>query len=199
MEYNAFSAGIDPGGLRNTKEIGILICYILEKAGKPVSELDLMEIIQSNGMANYFEAASAITELLYNGNIVYADEGKKEMTVSSNGKMISRQLHDELPLTIRQKAVAATVGLLQRQKTEQENPVTITKLESGGYNINLKIQDGIRDLMSLDIFVPDRREADRIRKNFHQAPEKLYSVILASALGDNVMIHNAMKEYLDER
>lgn len=198
MEYNAFAGGIEPGGLRNTKEIGILICYILDRAGKPVSELDLMEIIQSNGMANYFEAASAISELFEKGNIIYSDESKKELYVSENGIMISRQLHNELPLTIRQKAIAATLGLLQKQRTERENPVTITPLESGGFNVNLRIQDGIRDLMSLDIFVPNKKEAKNIKQIFHSNPEKLYSVVLAAVLGDNQMISAALKEYLDE-
>ena len=198
MEYNAFAGGIEPGGLRNTKEISILICYILDRAGKAVSEMDLMEIIQSNGMANYFETASAITELLENGNIICTDEVKKELCVSDNGIMISRQLHNELPLTIRQKAIAATLKLLQKQRTELENPVTVTPLESGGFNVNLRIQDGIRDLMSLDVFVPSKKEAKNIRQIFHSNPERLYSVVLAAVLGDSHMISAALKEYLDE-
>ena len=35
MEFDAFSGGIEPGGLRNKGDIGILLCYMLDYLNVP--------------------------------------------------------------------------------------------------------------------------------------------------------------------
>ena len=37
MEYDAFIGGIEPGGLRNKNEIRILLCYLVNSIGAPLS------------------------------------------------------------------------------------------------------------------------------------------------------------------
>ena len=43
MKYDAVSAGVSPGGLINTTEIKVLICYILKSVGEPVPANRLCE------------------------------------------------------------------------------------------------------------------------------------------------------------
>lgn len=193
MEFDAFTEGIEPGGLRNRSEIGILICYLLDYINKPFPKDDLIEIFQENGLANYFETVNAISELIKHDNVAYTDDVKRCLSLTDNGKMISAQLNSTLSLTTRQKATTAASQLIQRRKVEQENPVTITREEGGGYQVNMKITDGIRDLMSLTVFVPDIREANAVKKNFHKNPERLYSITLAAVIGDKNMIRNALE------
>ncbi len=193
MEFDAFTEGIEPGGLRNRSEIGILICYLLDYIDKPFPKDDLIEIFQENGLANYFETVNAISELIKHDNVAYTDDVKRCLSLTDNGKMISAQLNSTLSLTTRQKATTAASQLIQRRKVEQENPVTITREEGGGYQVNMKITDGIRDLMSLTVFVPDIREANAVKKNFHKNPERLYSITLAAVIGDKNMIRNALE------
>ena len=191
MEFD--TEGIEPGGLRNRSEIGILICYLLDYINKPFPKDDLIEIFQENGLANYFETVNAISELIKHDNVAYTDDVKRCLSLTDNGKMISAQLNSTLSLTTRQKATTAASQLIQRRKVEQENPVTITREEGGGYQVNMKITDGIRDLMSLTVFVPDIREANAVKKNFHKNPERLYSITLAAVIGDKNMIRNALE------
>lgn len=198
MDYDAFAAGVEPGGLRNTNEIGILICYILDKADRPFPQSDLMEVIQSNGMANYFETTSALSELIRCGNIVYDDEEQTVLSISKEGRLISKLLNNELSLSIRQKAVSATMKLAEKRKIEQENPVVITKADDGGYNVSLRITDGIRDLMKMEVFVPDKKDANLVKRNFHSNPERLYSIMLAAIVGEKEMVNEALKELKNE-
>ena len=55
MEFDAFTGGIEPGGLRSKDEIRILICYLLTSVSAPLSREDILSIMQENGFANYFE------------------------------------------------------------------------------------------------------------------------------------------------
>ncbi len=194
MENDAFTGGIEPCGLRSKNDIGILICYILDYINKPFSKDDLVEVIQENGLANYFETHSAITELEKCGNICFADEAQKTIQITDNGKLISSQLHTSLSPIVRQRAVSAATKLIARRKIERENPVEIRKAEGGGYQVTLRITDNIRDLMALTLFMPDITEANAVKQHFHQFPEKIYSVVLASVIGDKSMIEQAMKE-----
>ena len=198
MDYDAFAAGVEPGGLRNTNEIGILICYILDKADRPFPQSDLMEVIQSNGMANYFETTSALSELIRCGNIVYDDDEQTVLSISKEGRLISKLLNNELSLSIRQKAVSATMKLAEKRKIEQENPVVITKADDGGYTVSLRITDGIRDLMKMEVFVPDKKDANLVKRNFHSNPERLYSIMLAAIVGEKEMVNEALKELKNE-
>ena len=56
MRQDAFTGGVDPGGLWNQNDIRILLCYILSSVNAPLSGQDLSEILQRKALANYFEA-----------------------------------------------------------------------------------------------------------------------------------------------
>ena len=84
--------------------------------------------------------------------------------------------------------------MIRIRKNENENPVRIKRAEGGGYSVELKISDGIRDLMALTLFVPDISEANRIKRSFYKNPQRLYSVVLAGATGENDMMRAALEE-----
>ena len=193
MEFDAFTGGVDPGGLRNRADIGILICYMLDSIDQPFLQKDLVEIIQENGLANYFEIISSISELVKCRNITYTDQEQTTLRITENGRLISRQLNTNLSLSVRQKAAGATVQFMERRKTETENPVTIRKAEGGGYQVNFRVTDGMRDLMSLTLFVPDLSEANAVKRSFHKNPQRLYSIVLAGVIGEKDMIAEALK------
>ena len=64
MKQDAFSAGVEPGGLYSSQEIKILICYMLAGVGEPLARHSVLEILSGNGMANFFEAGAAVDELI---------------------------------------------------------------------------------------------------------------------------------------
>ncbi len=194
MDFDAFTEGVLPGGLRNRSEIGVLVCYMLDSAGQPIPKDNLIELICENGFANYFETANAISELIRNNNVAYSQQEKSGLVLTKNGRLISSQLNTGLSLSIRQKAASAVAKLIMKRKTESENPVAITKDEGGGYQVNMKIKDGMRELMSLTVFVPDISEANAVKRSFHRNPERVYSLMLAAVIGEKDMIKSALEE-----
>ncbi len=198
MDYDAFSAGVEPGGLRNTRDIGILICYMLDYLDKPFSQDDLINTIQENGIANYFEVSSAMSELIKINNVAFSDESAKTIVITDNGRLISHQLSSELSVSVRQKAIASLLKLTEERIIEKENPVIISKVQGGGYNVTMQITDGIRDLMSLTLFVPDRSIANSVKRQFHKNPQKVYSIAIASLIQEKELIDEAVKELQNE-
>ena len=58
----------------------------------------------------------------------------------------------------------------------------------------MKIKDGMRELMSLTVFVPDISEANAVKRSFHRNPERVYSLMLAAVIGEKDMIKSALEE-----
>lgn len=192
MEYNAFDGGIDPGGLRNKEQIRLLICYILEKTGYPLSADSIVEILQQCGLANYFEAADSVSNLIKNKNIIPAESDNTLYTVSDSGRIISKQLESELPASVKDKAIGAVLLLIDKQRTEKENKVKILKTENG-YNVNCNISDGHMTLLSFDIYVPESSQANAVKRNFHKDPNFVYQTMIAMLTGNKDFAENALQ------
>ena len=192
MEYDAFTGGIEPGGLRSKNEILILICYLLSSVNTPLSKEDILGIMQSNGFANSFEVTDALSELASNGNLS-CDVNPPLYMATPQAKMIADQLDNALPRSIREKAVAAAMNLLASAKREKENQVEIQKTEKG-YNVTCHVSGGNLELMRFSLYVPDNRQAKMVKKNFQSAPQNVYQLMLALVTENYTLAKEIFKE-----
>ena len=159
------TAGVKPGGLRSKQDIKLLICYLLSSIPQGLSKTDLINVLQDNNLANYFEVASAFDELLKQGNLTEAQEEETFYTVTASGKMIAQELDVSLPISIREQVLSAALSLMAQQKRERENTVTITKIENG-CQVECHISGGEMDLMSFTLYVPDMMQAKTGKAKF---------------------------------
>ena len=151
---DAFSAGVEPGGLYTSQEIKILICYMLLGVGEPMERQMVTELIAGNGMANFFETAAAVDELA------------RQRCIDFTALLV------QIP-----------VIFLSRIRREQENTVELEKLDHG-YRVTCTIQDSASPLMSVSLRVADDMQAGLIRENFLDDPTLLYRSLLAILTGD---------------
>src|ERR1035437_1397179 len=128
MDFDATSAGIEPGGLRSCSEIKLLICYILKKVGKPISADNLAKIIVEDGLANYFEIKTSILELQENGNIIL--DKNDEFILTIRGSEVSEILEIALPFSVREKAVKSAISTVSKARREKENKVLVEKCDN---------------------------------------------------------------------
>lgn len=192
MKYDAFSAGVEPGGLRSRDEIRILICYLLTSVGAPLSRSDILKIMQAHGLANYFEVSDALSDLTENGNVILQGEHGELCTASDTARMIAKQLESALPPVVRNKAVSAALQLLADAKRERENKVEIEKTERG-CTVTCHISGGRDDLMAFVLHVPDLNQARMVKENFQRSPETVYRTLLALVTGDMNLAADLLK------
>lgn len=190
MAYDAFTAGVEPGGLRTRDEIRILLCYLLTSVNAPLSREDILQSVQGLGLANYFELTATLEELTENGNLLLKDGC---YTASLQARAIARQLDTALPLSVRDKVVRAALGLLAQARRERENAVEISKCPSG-FQVQCHISGGKEEMMSCSLTVPDMRQAKLIKRNFQEAPERVYQMLLALLTDDREMAENVLKK-----
>lgn len=181
MEFDAFDAGIELGGLRNRDDIRLLICYLLKSVEAPMTKQLLNEAMQEDGLANYFEVGQAIEELLKTGNIT-ADilDEEEVLSVTAKGREAAELLQTSLPRTVREKAVNSAIRLTTRAKIERENKIEVKKEENGGYTITFTLFDRDTELMKLSVYVVDSLQLEQVKQNFIDDPVKVYSTIITS-------------------
>ena len=187
MEYDAFSQGIELGGLRSRSEIRLLLCYLLKSINKGIPKRLLNDAIQQTGLANYFEVNQALVELLEGGNArAEKAEGEEFFYVTSSGREAAELMEAELPLTVREKAVAAALNLLTVYRREKENDIFITKTPQG-YEVKIDVfasAEKNRDdmVLSLTLYPSDGLQASMIKKGFLRDPAKLCEAVVSTLL-----------------
>ncbi len=181
MDFDAFDAGIELGGLRNRDDIRLLVCYLLKSVDAPMTRQMLNEAMQEDGLANYFEVGQAIEELLKTGNIT-ADilDEDEVISVTAKGREAAELLQTSLPRTVREKAVNSAIRLTTRAKIERENKIEVKKEENGGYTITFTLFDRETELMKLSVYVSDSLQLETVKQNFINDPVKVYSTIITS-------------------
>lgn len=179
MKFDAFTAGVNLGGLRSKNDIKLLICYMLTSVGEPLSKDEVVSVLQENGLANYFEINDAFSALIGSNNIAPAADADSKYVITESGKLIATQLDTALPITIREKTLAAAIDLLAKVKRETENTVTIEEKTNECYvSCTVSGGDG-RDLLNITLFVPDFKQASLVKRNFQKDPNLVYSCMLA--------------------
>lgn len=191
MRQDAFTGGVEPGGLWNKNDIRILLCYLLASVDAPLSGEDIEKIVQERSLANYFEVRDALAALEQLGNVARVAEGL--YTVTQAGREIADSLDATLPLSVRDKALEAAFLLLAQARAERENRVETRKTDRG-YQVTCHVSGGETELMSIRLYVPDRAQAEMVKRNFHQDPGAVYRLLLYSLAGENELLRDFSEE-----
>ena len=59
---DAFTAGVRPGGLTNSTEIRLLLCYLVKNAG-PITRTEIENALMEEALVNYFEIGSCLDDI----------------------------------------------------------------------------------------------------------------------------------------
>jgi hypothetical protein len=173
---NAFTAGVEPGGLRSLEEIKILVCYLLNSINEPLPRQMVPEIIAGNGMANFFDVGGAMDELIQMNHI--AEAGSGLLSLTDTGKEIADTLSYSLPFTLRERSVQAALQLLARVRSQKDSEVTISSTEHG-YLVTCRLKDGAHTMLSVSVTTADMMQANVIKDTFREDPAVLYRAVMA--------------------
>lgn len=191
MGRDAFTGGVEPGGLWSKNDIRILICYILSSVNEPLSREDIGQVLQGRALANYFESGEALAALEELGHIEPVGEG---YTCTPTGREIANRLDSSLPLAVRDKALEAALLLSARARARRENRVEIQESEKG-YLVTCSIFGGGEiELMRVSLYVPDRAQAGMVEKRFYENPEGIYRLLLAGLTGEKEFAQDFWEE-----
>ncbi len=175
-EFDAFSQGVELGGLRSKTQIKLLINYVVANIKEPISSSIIIEALQLHGLANYFEVTQAIDDLIENGNL---SEANGMLYITPKGLLSIDELSEELPNSVKETALADVMKLMLLEKRENENTVDIKKGENG-YFVTFRVMHKDIPLMELTVYAADFEQAEQLKGNFLNDPAHVYSTVAAS-------------------
>lgn len=179
-QYDAFSSGVEVGGLFHTDEIKTLICYLLKKVEQPLSSEQIRQILVSQGIANYFDVSESISELLRAGIVTadFADE-QEQLRMTEIGENASMELLRDIPKSVREQALSAVLEALAKVRNARDTKISVEPCGKG-FNVSFCLADSEEDLMRITLYAADNEQVERMKDNFLRDPVRIYSGILAS-------------------
>ena len=177
LENNASSAGVTLGGLYNTAEIKILICYILSAIKEPVPAAMLSNELHFAGLANGFEVSDAIVSLSESGHIKSTDSSDTAYVITEKGKLIAEELKTSISYTVKDRAFAVTVKMLSHIKNIEQTEFEVVRENDVPY-IVCTVKDSSLPLMSIKILLSDEGQATAIKERFLENPTEIYLNII---------------------
>ena len=179
---NTLTAGVCADGLKDGMSIKVFICFLVDRFKGILTKTDIIDVVFERELVNYFEICAAIEELIANG-FVLCDAETGILSLSSSGRMTVESLTNDLPLTVREKAVYAMEKRFERRHHEQETSVEIVDVEDG-CQINCTLLGSTSPMMSVSLYLPDRNRALDAKERFIDDPEYVYRILLAHLTGE---------------
>ena len=151
---------------------------------KALSKAQINEIFQENNLVNYFSFASAFEEMEKTGHICpVPTEGDAVYELTELGSQTSDSLETVLPASVREKCVQTALRLIAKYNRQACTKAAITTTDAG-YIVRCRVLDIGSDLLDLSLFVPDKPQAEAVKKLFLEEPEAVYRGCVSLLTGD---------------
>lgn len=175
-EFDAFTEGVDAGGLRSKKEIKLIIEYLVLYLNDSVTSDVVIEALTGSALANYFETTQAVDELVASGNLTRGENN--ELTITKKGSDSLKELMDGIPASVREAAMTSASVIQLRNRNEGAANAAIVK-NGEAYEVVCKIMHKDTVLVELNLHADDYTQASKIKKSFVESPEKIYEAVVS--------------------
>lgn len=172
-ENSAFTAGVRPGGLTDSTQIRLLLCYLVRGAG-PISREEIETALLGEQLVNYFELSAGLEDIVAQG-LATCSGGRYLAT--EKGRQVASELEYDLPRSVRESAVQAVVRAQVWNRKSAQYSAEIVETPQG-CSILCTIRGLSEDDFSLKLMMPDRLTAELVRKRFILHGSEIYGLLL---------------------
>ena len=158
---DAFTAGVRPGGLTNSTEIRLLLCYLVKNAG-PITRTEIENALMEEALVNYFEIGSCLDDIARQ-QLVTVDGDR--YTITDKGRKVAQELAYDLPRTVRESAIRAVMQIRSWRHRAASNRAVVQE-KDGQFSVVCSIADMGSDVFRMELAMPDKLTAEMIKNNF---------------------------------
>jgi hypothetical protein len=181
MKDDFISAGVAPGGLYNREEIRTLLCDLTMQLARPLTISVAEAALTGEGLVNYFEFHAALQELTQTGKLeLESSRGELVLRLPRRYHQAAATLARDLPRHARDRALHAAEQLQQSSRREADNRISVYPTKDGGFYITFRQGESDDMLMSVTIYVPDKEQAELVRRRFLEEPGRLYRAVIGA-------------------
>lgn len=176
LDFDALPYG-SSDGLHSRMDIMLLICYVVVYTKERLTDEVLIKTMVEGEFANYFETTSALQKIKDKGLIEINENGC--LKPANNCEYFVELVENELPYSMRTRAVELAAKLAVKALFRQENNVEVTR-SGDDYIVTMHMTDCGKDFMVLSLTVPSAAQAEMFKEKFYADPVKVYSNLIDS-------------------
>ena len=164
---DAFTAGVRPGGLTNSTEIRLLLCYLVKNAG-PITRTEIENALMEEALVNYFEIGSCLDDITRQSLVTLQND---RYAITEKGRKVAQELAYD-------RAVAAVFRAQTWARKEAEYSARITEKADGHCSVRCTVKALDQELFCLDLGTPDRLSAELVKKQFILKGNEIYQMLI---------------------
>lgn len=170
------------GFIHDMLDVKFLILYVMSQVGYPVSVQQIYELCYQDECLSYFDVCTAIPEMVESHHLVEVEEGK--YVITDKGRSDGSMTEDSLAFSVRQRVDNAVAKFNRQIRRSSFVKTQIIPRESGDYSVVMALDDEVGNLMTLELFAPDQRQAVRLGRLFEKKAESVYNLTMTELLDE---------------
>lgn len=160
-------------------ESKILLLYILNKVGKPISHNELLELVSSIVDMNYFYFQQFLLDLLEDNYIVkYIQEDSEIYEITDEGKNAIELTIDIIPGILKLEVDSKFKENLDTIKDKFSISAEYTPLSEKEFSVRCKIIENNITIFDLQAHAGSREQAKKIVENWNNKAIEIYPKLL---------------------
>lgn len=170
------------GFIRDKLDIKILILFILEKLPRPVEATMLSDLALFDGGFTWFDYTDCLAELVKTEHVT---EENGKYAITEKGRRNVNTVASSLPYTVRAKAERLTAPVAASMRRSSMIESAVEDGPKGEKTVSFRLSDGVGEIMSMRLTVPDEDQARAIEKRFRAGAEEIYNQVIELLTAEN--------------
>ena len=167
------------GFIHDKLEIKFLVLYVMCRVPEPIDFNTITELVLFDPGIDYFEYAQSVAEMAESGHLQKDADGLYSIT--QKGIKSGEICESSLPYSVRIKAEKNIAELTQRIRRRALVKAAIRERDNG-YTVRLSLDDGIDNILTMELMTASRLQAEKLEANFLSGAERIYNGVLSLLL-----------------
>ena len=170
------------GFIHDMMDVKVLVLFVTARSSYPMTVQEIYELCYQDDCLSYFDVLQAIPEMVASGHLRQAEEEKYEIT--DKGRETAALTEDSIAFTVKQRAENAVARFNRQIRRSSFVKSQIVPRENGDFSVIMSLNDEMGNLMTMELFAPNQRQAVRLGRLFEKKAEELYNLTMTHLLDD---------------
>jgi len=170
------------GFIHDMLDVKILILFVMARVNYPVTSQEIYELCYQDDCLSYFDVCTAIPEMVKSGHLKELENETYEITDKGRGD--GGLTEDSIAFSVKQRAENAVARFNRQLRRSSFVKTQIIPRDTGDFSVMMALDDEMGNLMTLELFAPNQRQAVRLGKLFETKAETIYNLTMAELLDE---------------
>lgn len=168
------------GFIHDMMDVKVLILYVAARSSYPMTVQEIYELCYQDECLSYFDVCTAVPEMVASGHLKQV--GAERYEITEKGRQDGEITADSIAFTVKQRAENAVARFNRQLRRSSMVRSRVVPRDNGDYSVIMALDDEMGNLMTLELFAPDQRQAVRLGRLFEKKAEAIYNLTMTELL-----------------